>query len=48
LLEKMFTEQDARNVVRHVKRMAEAKTYPAQCAVNIILLDLELPGAQGL
>jgi signal transduction histidine kinase len=49
LLEEMFREQDAHHVeLRHVTRMAEAETYLAQCAVDIILLDLELPDAHGL
>ena len=32
----------------HVKRLTEAETYLAQHAVEIILLDLGLPDAQGL
>jgi signal transduction histidine kinase len=49
LLEEMFREQDAHHVeLHHVKRMSEAETYLAQCAVDIILLDLELPDVHGL
>ena len=32
----------------HVKRLTEAETYLAQHGVEIILLDLGLPDAQGL
>jgi signal transduction histidine kinase len=49
LLKEMFQEQDAHNVdLRHVERMADAETYLAQRTVDIILLDLELPDAQGM
>jgi signal transduction histidine kinase len=49
LLEEMFKEQAAHNVdLRHVELMEEAETYLAHRAVDIILLDLQLPDAQGL
>jgi signal transduction histidine kinase len=49
LLAEMFKEQDAHQVeLHHVTCMAEAETYLAQCAVDIILLDLGLPDTQGL
>jgi signal transduction histidine kinase len=49
LLAEMFKEQDAHDIeLRHVERMAEAETYLGKSAVDIILLDLELPDAHGL
>jgi diguanylate cyclase (GGDEF)-like protein/PAS domain S-box-containing protein len=49
LIQEMFKEQGAQNVeLRHVQCMADAETYLALRAVDIILLDLGLPDAQGL
>ena len=49
LLEEMFRERDAQEVqLRHVRRMEEAEKYLAENPVDIILLDLELPDAEGL
>src|ERR1700693_6107910 len=49
LLREMFNEQGLRNTkLTHVERMSEAEKYLAGHAVDIILLDLGLPDAQGL
>ena len=48
LLRKMFNEQGSHNTqLTHVKCMSEAETHLAEHAVDIILLDLGLPDAQG-
>ncbi len=49
LLREMFNEEGAREIeVIHVERLSEAEEYLAANAVDIILLDLGLPDAQGL
>ncbi len=49
LLREMLNEQESNNtVVTHVGRMSEAEKHLAEHAVDIILLDLGLPDAQGL
>ncbi len=49
LLREMFDEQGSLNIrLTHVECMSEAETYLAKHAVDIILLDLGLPDAQGL
>jgi diguanylate cyclase (GGDEF)-like protein len=49
LLRKMFDEQGSPSTeLTHVECMSEAETHLAQHAVDIILLDLGLPDAQGL
>ena len=45
----MFNEQGSHDTeVTHVERMSEAEKHLAEHAVDIILLDLGLPDAQGL
>jgi two-component system, cell cycle sensor histidine kinase and response regulator CckA len=49
LLREMFNEVDAHNTeLTHVACMIDAEKYLAECPVDIILLDLGLPDAQGL
>ena len=49
LLREMFNEQGSHNTeLTHVECMSEAEKYLAEHAVDIILLDLGLPDAQGL
>jgi diguanylate cyclase (GGDEF)-like protein/PAS domain S-box-containing protein len=49
LLREMFNEQGSHNIeLTHVERMSEAEKYLAERAVDIIVLDLGLPDAQGL
>jgi two-component system, cell cycle sensor histidine kinase and response regulator CckA len=49
LLREMFSEQDSENTeVTHVERMSEAEAHLGEHAVDVILLDLGLPDAQGL
>ena len=49
LLREMFNEEGAHNTeLVQVERMSEAEKYVAERAVDIILLDLGLPDAQGL
>jgi diguanylate cyclase (GGDEF)-like protein/PAS domain S-box-containing protein len=49
LLQEMFREEGSLNAeVTHVGSMTEAEAHLAQRAVDIILLDLGLPDAQGL
>ena len=49
LLREMFKEQGSHNIeLTHVESMSEAETHLAEHAVDIILLDLGLPDAQGL
>jgi diguanylate cyclase (GGDEF)-like protein/PAS domain S-box-containing protein len=49
LLREMFNEQGSRNIaLTQVECMREAETHLAEHAVDIILLDLGLPDAQGL
>ncbi len=49
LLREMFNEHDAHNSeLKHVQCMSEAENYLAGHAVDLILLDLGLPDAQGL
>ena len=49
LLREMFKEQGSRDTeLAHVDSMQAAETYLAERAVDIILLDLGLPDAQGL
>ena len=48
VLREMFNEQGSHNTeLTHVKCMSAAETHLAQHAVDIILLDLGLPDAQG-
>jgi len=49
LLREMFNEQGSRNIeLTHVACMSEAEKHLAEHTVDIILLDLGLPDAQGL
>ena len=49
LLREMFNEEDTLNTeLTHVQYMSEAERHLAQHTVDIILLDLGLPDAQGL
>jgi signal transduction histidine kinase/HPt (histidine-containing phosphotransfer) domain-containing protein len=49
LLREMFNEQGAHNTeLMHVQSMGEAEKYLAEQPVDIILLDLGLPDAQGV
>jgi diguanylate cyclase (GGDEF)-like protein/PAS domain S-box-containing protein len=49
LIREIFAEQAAANVeLAHVERMADAEAYLEARSVDIILLDLGLPDAQGL
>jgi diguanylate cyclase (GGDEF)-like protein/PAS domain S-box-containing protein len=49
LLFEMFNEQGLHDTrVKHVMRMSEAEEYLAEHSVDIILLDLGLPDAQGI
>jgi two-component system, cell cycle sensor histidine kinase and response regulator CckA len=49
LFRETFKEQDSRNTeLTHVKSMSEAEKYLAAHEVDIIILDLGLPDAQGL
>ena len=49
LLREMFNEQGFHSTkLTHVERMSEAERHLAEHAVDIILLDLGLPDAQGL
>ena len=49
LLREMFNEQGLHKIeLTHVERMSEAEQHLAQRAVDIIVLDLGLPDAQGL
>jgi len=49
LLREMFKEQGLQNIeLTHVGRMSEAEKHLAERAVDIIVLDLGLPDAQGL
>src|ERR1700678_3069361 len=49
LFREMFSQQDSDNIeLIHVDCMKDAETYLAICTVDIILLDLGLPDAQGL
>ena len=49
LLREMFREQGSlRAVMTHVERMLEAEEHLASQPVDLILLDLQLPDAQGL
>ena len=49
LLREMLDDQGAHNItVAHVESMIHAETYLAKNAVDVILLDLGLPDAQGL
>ena len=49
LLREMFNEQGSYDTeLRHVESMSEAEKHLAERAVDIILLDLGLPDAQGL
>ena len=49
LLREMFNEHGSHDTeLTHVKSMAEAEKHLAKCPVDIILLDLGLPDAQGL
>jgi len=49
LLREMFNDQDSRTTeLAHVTSMGEAEAYLAANAVDIVLLDLGLPDAQGL
>ena len=49
LLREMLNEQDSHNTeLTHVECMSEAEKHLAEHAVDIILLDLGLPDAQGL
>jgi diguanylate cyclase (GGDEF)-like protein len=48
VLREMFNEQGSHNTeLAHVKCMSDAETHLAEHAVDIILLDLGLPDAQG-
>src|SRR5271154_2924611 len=49
LLREMFNEPGSHDIeVTHVASMAEAEQHLAICSVDVILLDLGLPDAQGL
>jgi diguanylate cyclase (GGDEF)-like protein/PAS domain S-box-containing protein len=48
LLREMLKEEGSRTDVIHVESMREAEQYLSQNGVDIILLDLGLPDAQGL
>jgi DNA-binding response OmpR family regulator len=49
LLREMFNEQGVHNTeVTHVERLSEAEKHLSEHAVDVILLDLGLPDAQGL
>jgi diguanylate cyclase (GGDEF)-like protein/PAS domain S-box-containing protein len=49
LLREMLDDQGAHNItLTHVKSMTDAETYLATNPVDVILLDLGLPDAQGL
>lgn len=49
LLREMLNEQGSHNIeFTHVECMSEAEKHLAECEVDIILLDLGLPDAQGL
>ena len=49
LLREMFSEQDSHHIeLTHVESMKDAETHLAICTVDIILLDLGLPDAEGL
>ncbi|HXN23874.1 MAG TPA: EAL domain-containing protein [Candidatus Dormibacteraeota bacterium] len=49
LLREMFNEQDSHNTeLTHVQCMSEAEKHLAERSVDMILLDLGLPDAQGL
>jgi signal transduction histidine kinase len=49
LFREMLGEQDSHNIeLTHVQCMGEAEVYLSQRAVDMILLDLGLPDAQGL
>ena len=49
LLREMFNEQGSHNIeLMHVESMSEAEEHLAEHKVDIILLDLGLPDAQGL
>ena len=49
LLRELFVDQGSeRTELTHVESMGEAETYLADHAVDIVLLDLGLPDAQGL
>src|SRR5580704_11986536 len=49
LFRETFKEQDSRNTeLTHVKSMSEAEKHLAAHEVDIIILDLGLPDAQGL
>ena len=49
LLREMLDDQGAHNItLAHVESMIDAETYLAKNAVDVILLDLGLPDAQGL
>ncbi|MDP2409229.1 MAG: hybrid sensor histidine kinase/response regulator [Pseudolabrys sp.] len=49
LLREMFKEQDAHeSELTHVASMAEAEAFLAKSTVDLILLDLGLPDAQGM
>ncbi|MEP6494913.1 MAG: EAL domain-containing protein [bacterium] len=49
LLREMINEQEAHGTtLAHVETMAEAQTYLADHVIDVILLDLGLPDAQGL
>ena len=49
LLREMLDDQGSHNItLTHVESMSDAETYLAKNPVDIILLDLGLPDAQGL
>jgi diguanylate cyclase (GGDEF)-like protein/PAS domain S-box-containing protein len=48
LLREMLRSQGARIELTHVQSMSEAEKHLTECAVDIVLLDLGLPDAQGL
>src|ERR1700733_10855849 len=49
LLREMFNEQGAHNTeLIHVGSVGDAERYLAKCAVDIIVLDLGLPDAEGM
>src|SRR3954466_10217571 len=49
LLREMLDDQGAHNItLAHVESMIDAETYLAKNVVDVILLDLGLPDAQGL